>query len=392
MIRSEWRLFGAAHQGTHNRESGDPCQDAFEIGAEGELLWLAVADGLGSEAQSHHGARCSVDTIGTLVRGTFTSSKIPNFDMRALFERCRRKLLEEAAVRRCDPRALSTTLQVIILNGQGNQLHYGVIGDGHCITTLSTGECVVLGDARKRPIIGTAHLLHERADQYMHVETMPLDMVTGVFVFTDGLNDLFLQPRTPTNVGKRANCNDVLSVRDTVAATQDENRGVLIVNTLVNAERHTTLADDKTLAVAVRSEVKEPQVEAPKERYFQPTSVEPYRAPRTASELEPDVSERDHEVQRPVSSRSFEAKRQPLVTLNASFFELFHGASSGLAHGIGAFGRLARRFHVAAVSDWLPWVQAALLMAILGILVSERDYLRSSITFFSRAWETLRGW
>jgi hypothetical protein len=367
---AQWRLFGAAHQGQDHQIKDLPCQDAFEFGTCGELAWIAVADGLGGESQSDYGAQFVVTRVGDLICKSFLDpSRDPRSVLRLLLHQCRQDLIQEANAHHCEPRQFSTTLQVIVLDHKDDKLYYAVVGDGHCIATLFTGECVVLGDERRRPIIGTSHLLHDQAEQYTYIEIASLSSIDGVFVFTDGLDDLFLQPRTSRNVRDRANANDITAIKEALAGAQDENRGILVVNTLVSAERHDTLSDDKTLVMAVRSN-NGVQTRSPKRAVQGQKSIPQYQpATPLPDAFGESAAPNQHEIDTAAtqSIAGLQWRRVFLAGFNKlSTFFIF------LVRTVFAAGNGLQRVHKAIVSDWLPWIQTVLLVAILLLLATDR--------------------
>jgi hypothetical protein len=370
----DWRLLGGTHQGKHHQDRGLMCEDAFEFGSDNELIWLAVADGLGGELRSEHGARYVVRAVDNFIRESVAGSRDAKSNVRTLFEHCRRGLLKEAQTLDCDPREFSTTLQVALLSTREDMFYYGVIGDGHCIATLSSEECLVLGDERKRPRMGTAHILHEHAHEYLHIEALPLHSLNGVFVFSDGLDDLLLDQRRWRNAGKRAKCHDVLALRDAIAASQDESRGVLIVNTLVAANQHESLTDDKTLAMAIRStKHPPPNTENP------PGLASACRQSREHSR--PDSFEDEF----PLAGRSpLTHTERASLTGPSNLFPTDPPGAPDTAKG-RIVQKFVIRFHKRAISDWLPWVQTILLL-IVALMIADHLGFRS---FIGDNWQSL---
>ena len=58
-----WKVVAAAVRGPDHEEDGSPCQDAFAHRLDGKRLIAAVADGAGSAAHSHEGARRLCDVV-----------------------------------------------------------------------------------------------------------------------------------------------------------------------------------------------------------------------------------------------------------------------------------------------------------------------------------------
>jgi hypothetical protein len=346
---SGWRMFGASHQGLDHLERRLPCQDAFEYGASDHLIWIAVADGLGGERQSDFGAQFVVNQISALIRNSLTNqSAQTEEDLQRMFEHCRELLLHQANVSHCDAREFSTTLQLVLINTKDGILHYAAVGDGHCIISLQNRECRVLGDQRVRPSIGIAHLLYDRSDKYTHVESVPLDAIDGIFVFTDGLDKLFLQRRTAANIGKRVNVDAIATLNEIIIRAEDETRGVFVLNTLVSARQHDALTDDKTLVTAIRMRENLPL--SP-----QPTLIKSVTSNGHGRSTEGYVGRA--EIKTPLRDPNLERRTSHVVIL-------------------------LKRFHRSAVSIWLPWLQIFFLVAILSILLVDKVNLTHYFSHF----------
>lgn len=340
-----WRVFGASHQGLDHQDRALPCQDAFEYGTVGTLTWIAVADGLSGERHSDFGAQLAVSYVSAMVRNAFPPRPHQTKDdIREIFEGCRKELFRQADLISRDVRELSTTLQLALWDTNDKLLHYAVIGDGSCIISLHTGECFVVADHRARPSIGTAHLLHEGIEKYMHVESIPLDLVDGVFVFTDGLDRLFLQRRTAENIGKRVNVADIVALKEAMFEVEDETRGVFVLNTVVAAQQNRVLADDKTLVAAIRSANEFP-------------SVVPS-----------------------IAAIAFDDRLRPLGNSAEETDDTSSTAELSSADSSARLGNLLLRFHNSAREVWLPWLQLLFLMSILAILLAGKIHLPLDIS------------
>ena len=335
---SGWRVFGASHQGLDHLRRRLPCQDAFECGAHEHLIWMVVADGLGGELLSDFGAQFAVNHISAMIRRLVVAQSGPTEkDIVRMIGGCRERLISEADAQHCDPREFSATLQLAILDTRDGLAYYAAVGNGHCVVSLHTKQCLVLGDQRDRPSIGTAHLLHEHSDRYTYVETLPLDHIDGIFIFTDGLDELFLKRRTPANVGRRANVGDVTTLKEMISKAEDETRGVFVVNTLVAAQQHEkTLTDDKTLVMMIRS-------------------ADTFSLPHHSFSIDTISQE----------SASHLSEDDPeLSPVPDSMASIGHPASRTIAS--------INRFHNSALTIWLPWLQTLFLIAIFAFLVVDR--------------------
>lgn len=148
MVDSPWNVVGVSVQGSGHIKSGLPCQDAhgYKI-VEDKAVVVAVADGLGSAAQSHQGSKIAVDTaievIQRLLFHTIPSDK-DSWEkiMREGFEKARLTLESSAKTANCAIREYGTTLIVVVITEEW--IATGHIGDGAAVGLFDNDKMAVV--------------------------------------------------------------------------------------------------------------------------------------------------------------------------------------------------------------------------------------------------------
>jgi hypothetical protein len=130
-----WQAIGASARGTSHLKAETPCQDAHGYRALPQAIVAAVADGLGSAAQSHLGADTAVKAaLDWLEQHLSNPATHPSDEagwqdlLAATFAASRQALIACAEDRDQPIQALATTLMVVIWTA--DWLAVGQIGDG----------------------------------------------------------------------------------------------------------------------------------------------------------------------------------------------------------------------------------------------------------------------
>lgn len=137
-----WQAIGASTPGTSHTCADLPCQDAHGFRISGDLVAVAVADGLGSAAKSDEGARLAVEAaLNTLAKALGT--RLPDDPdgwtrvLRDAFLQAR-ECLREAAEKSTTPiREFGTTLIAVAV--AKDWIAVGHIGDGAVVAVLDDG-------------------------------------------------------------------------------------------------------------------------------------------------------------------------------------------------------------------------------------------------------------
>lgn len=184
------RISAGTRAGRSHRALDGPCQDSFAVweSPDGRRAAAAVADGLGSKPQSHHGSRAACDAAVASLAAE------PAWDEAALvraFEAARAAVQAAAAERGLAAEELATTLEVAAFDGATGQVHAGMVGDGALVAQDAAGEARVLlapadGGYANEVVPLTA------PDWQDHLRTAAFPEARAVLLFTDGLTRLLL--------------------------------------------------------------------------------------------------------------------------------------------------------------------------------------------------------
>jgi hypothetical protein len=131
-----WKLLFQSVRGTAHERSGQPCQDSCLVRlrqtTQGPVLVLACADGAGSAAQAHAGARLACRGVTRLiledVRGGLAVERVEKNTALLWYGRLRQELEAEAGRRDIGLHDLACTLLVGIV-GEGAAA-FAQVGDG----------------------------------------------------------------------------------------------------------------------------------------------------------------------------------------------------------------------------------------------------------------------
>ncbi|MHB1261827.1 MAG: PP2C family serine/threonine-protein phosphatase [Thermoplasmatota archaeon] len=185
------RISGGTRIGRSHRARDVPCQDAFAVWrrADGARVAAAVADGLGSKPQSHHGSRAASDAAVASLAAEPSDRPWDETALVRAFEAARAAVQAAADGLGLAAEELATTLQVAVLDGATGQVHAGMVGDG----------AIVANDGEVRVLLApaTAGYANEvtpitDASWREDLQLASLPGARSVVLFTDGLTRLLL--------------------------------------------------------------------------------------------------------------------------------------------------------------------------------------------------------
>ena len=142
LINQHWILIGTTVQGSHHLSEGVPCEDAHAISSIGDVLLIAVADGLGSAPQAGCGALLAVQEALDTARNSLFPEIPDNKEkwanvLKTSFSNARMRLEQEAEHSESPLADFSTTLNLILLTSEW--LAIANIGDGAVILQDADG-------------------------------------------------------------------------------------------------------------------------------------------------------------------------------------------------------------------------------------------------------------
>ena len=198
-MEPDWRVVGAAVQGSSHLKQGTPCQDALQYRTlAGGVLLTAVADGAGSAARSEAGARAAVEAAldslaSNLAAGAECCAWVDLFWQ--AFEQARAALEQLAEQSDAPLRAFATTL--ICVAATAERLVIGQLGDGAVIVRSAEGLLATLTSAQRGEYANETYFLTQ-AEALEHLEIQVIDgPVQALAVMSDGLIRLAL--KRPSN-------------------------------------------------------------------------------------------------------------------------------------------------------------------------------------------------
>ena len=257
-MSSTWRVLGASVPGVSHLASGTECQDNHAaIQLDDGTLILAVADGAGSAARAADGATCAVDTAVELARTRLLEDGYPSSDaawqqfLRTLLEDTRIALGQLAGVNVLedhDATALepyATTLLLAVVTPAC--VAAAQVGDGAIVARLpgDTYETLTV-PVHGRYVNETAFLTEAEYQLDSQYVVRPVDTITGLLLFTDGMERLLLQ--MPGAAPFVPSLKPVFTFADASDASGEDLEQFLYSPRV--CERTT---DDKTMLFAVRA-------------------------------------------------------------------------------------------------------------------------------------------
>lgn len=167
LTAQDWRVVGAAVQGTSHQKRKQPCQDAFDYRSGLGWLAIAVADGAGSARRAERGSqRAVVAALDAIVTALRAPSPWPREEpewrnlVLTSFARARQAVHERARLEHHALRDYATTLTVAV--AAGDWLAVGQIGDGAVVAVEPSGTLVALTRLQKGEYANETHFLIQR--------------------------------------------------------------------------------------------------------------------------------------------------------------------------------------------------------------------------------------
>jgi hypothetical protein len=245
----KWRLFCASYRGLQHVEHGVPRQDAFALVRRDSVINIAVADGLGSADSSHLGAQRACD------RGVEVLSLLrprAKGDFYRAFKEIQQDFFRNAVNYKTAAREFATTLQLLRIDDEG--FWYGRMGDGGCVL-LDIEGAKWLGGLDRSPL-GVTNLSDKRALSRLECDSVSAQDVVGFLIFSDGLEDIFLEP------GKRGPDEENIRRMINLVKAQKLEQLVELYNRFLSSDLGKDLKDDKTIiAGALDTSVLAPPLE-----------------------------------------------------------------------------------------------------------------------------------
>ena len=246
-----WRSISASVAGTSHVARGLPCQDSHAVKTleSGDLV-IAVADGCGSSKRSDEGSRSAVEVSTQFIAERLQREHPATAEeCTALLESALREAstaLQQLALPESDVNEVATTLLLTLVTDQW--LATAQIGDGAIVCRSRTGELTVVSNSPRGEYVNeTTYLTSPTYESHVHKTTLPSSDVTGIAMFTDGVE--FLALRYLDNTAHEPFFSTMFDFALNPTSTPEDLQQFLASDRV--CER---TDDDKTLVLAVRHE------------------------------------------------------------------------------------------------------------------------------------------
>lgn len=180
--------------GTAHLEKADGvCQDYSAVKhISDRLVVAAIADGLGSAAQSDVGAKLAVESVLEHISQRINSVPLNQYPelIKQAYIYAYNETLSKAKENGIDARDYNTTLTAVIYCG--TELYYGQCGDGGIIALTAQGDYVRVTSAEKGESFNETHPLLN-GEQYWSFDRFQ-GQVCAFLMMTDGIFDLVCSP------------------------------------------------------------------------------------------------------------------------------------------------------------------------------------------------------
>ena len=209
--RTSWKTAAASNTGTSHHATQTPCQDSHRVVADGDRLIVAVSDGMGSAAYSHHSSRLLVDTVVQSMTATPRPKKrilhhhgsfmkrfvVPTnveTTLRDAVAKGRSAIVALANKRRHELRDYACTLIVVVIDESG--WHVAHIGDGAAVGFRTVSDLKTIS----RPFNGeyansTSPITAPNWQPYLRFNAGP-QRLAAVAVLSDGIQNLCINHQT----------------------------------------------------------------------------------------------------------------------------------------------------------------------------------------------------
>lgn len=196
-----WQAIGASTLGTSHLKTGTPCQDAHGYRVLPQAMVAAVADGLGSAAQSHVGSALAVETALTGLEQVLPDSAAHPIDaagwkvlLSNTFAAARQALVNQAEAHAQPLSDLATTLTVVIWTA--DWLAVGQLGDGAVVMyALDDTLATAIPPQRGESVNETFPITQANALDLVEFCTLQ-EPLRAVCLLTDGLQTLSMNVAT----------------------------------------------------------------------------------------------------------------------------------------------------------------------------------------------------
>lgn len=249
---AHWIILGSSVQGTHHIRENQPLQDTFGIRLVGDdTILIAVADGVGSAAQSAIGAHLAVTTsLDWLESNLWRSFPDSHEEWQRLFRetffKAQLRLEEQASNQGMAPSDFATTLLMVAASAE--YLITGQIGDGAIVAMGTDGLLATVSEPQQGEYINeTFAITSPDSFDLVKIKINPM-RVDSLALFSDGLQRLSLhqEDNTPHQPFFAPLFKQLPGVENAAQAAS------ILADFLTSDRVNALTGDDKTLVLAKR--------------------------------------------------------------------------------------------------------------------------------------------
>ena len=255
-----WSILSGACEGLEHQEQNIPLQDAYITGLNGNLLFFAIADGVGSANFSHLGAKLVVAAVKAHLSSV---SEVDDQVVREVFKVAAQKLQQLSQSINAQLEDLATTLQVLVFNLEDSKLYYGRVGDGAALILSGAGYQIL---SPAKTLRGKDMAAPDFLETLYTNEICVTDL-RAIVAFTDGLEPFFIE-----GISKAVNTEQLSEINKLVTYVEKGKltESMLSVIKLFMSDGGADCRDDKTIVCVANN--KKPTHQAFFEAYQNPKS------------------------------------------------------------------------------------------------------------------------
>lgn len=190
-----FKVSWAAYAGIGHQQLGLPCQDAIAVERSARTVCAALADGAGSCASSHIGARCVTEYVSRLFQERFEQLWL--LDDEALGRLVLDGCIQTLAQQEPPIREMACTLLYVAMSRDGRYLS-GHLGDGVQILVGPEGSTVFSSPENGAYRNETFFLTGEDAPAHLRLGRGQLAGGGALLLMSDGMADSLYQYQTGT--------------------------------------------------------------------------------------------------------------------------------------------------------------------------------------------------
>lgn len=185
--RRAWQTLYLTQVGSRHEVQGVECQDAAAAVRLGDTLYLAVADGAGSERLSGIGSKTAVCAALNWLKDHAPSPTDPNWPdvFRRGLSFVQAALVQQAGKLRVRVEELSTTLLFAVVTPEHAIAAH--VGDGACVLRIADSGYRTLCAAKRNGFANETEFVTERHSGLELRLTVYRGRIRGVVAFSDGL-------------------------------------------------------------------------------------------------------------------------------------------------------------------------------------------------------------